>query len=177
MQKRRQYFIERTFQTKFILKFCSIVIIASCIIGLLLFLLTKGSTTVVVENTKVVVKNTADFLLPTILTTVILVTIFSAISVAILSLFISHKIVGPLYRLKREITKVGGADLNANFRIRTGDQLQGLAESLISMVLSLKEKIKSLKEKFNQILPQLKKTALDKGEVEQIKEILDSFKV
>lgn len=177
MTQRKQYFVERGFQAKFILKFCVIVIIATAVIGSLLFLLTKDSTTVAIENTKVMVKNTSDFLLPMIITTFVLVTIFSALSVGILSLFISHKIAGPLYRLKKEIEKVKGGDLTGSFRIRTGDQFKPLAQALEEMGCSVKEKIKILKEGFDSIYPRLDRSSLGDEEIAKIKGVLDSFKI
>lgn len=176
MQKRRKYFIEKSFQSKFILKFCLIVIAATFIVGLLLFLFSSHSTTVAIENTKVVVKNTADFILPMIITTLILVTIFSAFSVGLLCLFISHKIAGPLYRLNREITKFGEGSLGVNFSIRTGDQLKELANSLGNMAVSLRGKIGMLKDKCNELLPDLEHSPA-KDKIKGIREILDSFKV
>ncbi|MDD2689520.1 MAG: hypothetical protein PHT41_05180 [Candidatus Omnitrophica bacterium] len=176
MQKRKKYFIEKSFQSKFILKFCLIVIAATFIVGLLLFLFSSGSTTVAIENTKVVVKNTADFILPIILTTLILVTIFSAVSVSLLCLFVSHKIAGPLYRLNSEITKFGEGKLGVNFSIRTGDQLKELANSLENMAASLRGKIGMLKDKCNELLP-VSEHSPAKDQIASMKEILDSFKV
>ena len=164
MYKRRNYFIDKKFQGRFILKFCAIVIISSVLIGGILFFLSTNSTTVAIENTKVKVKNTADFLLPIIAVTVIIVTLFSALSVAILSMLISHKIAGPLYRIKNEIERLRIGDLGANFHIRKGDQLQELAISLEQMTQVLQEKVKQLKE------------SSSREELARIKEIINYFK-
>ncbi len=165
MIKRRNYFIDKSFQGKFILRFSLIVIISSIIIGGLLLFLARSSTTVAIENTKVVVKNTADFLLPLILVTLIIVTIFSAISVALLTMLVSHKISGPLYRIKKEIEKLHSGDLTADFRIRKGDQLQELVNSLNQMTAAMQQKVKQLKD------------SSAKDEIARIKEIIGYFKI
>jgi methyl-accepting chemotaxis protein len=165
MIKRRSYFIDKKFQGKFILKFCLIVIVSSVIVGGLLLFLAQGSTTVAIENTKVTVKNTASFLLPLILTTLIIVTVFSAISVAVLAMFISHKIAGPLYRIKKDIERLHAGDLTASFRIRKGDQLQDLADSLNEMASAMQAKVKQLKD-----------SSLN-NEVAKIREIIDYFRI
>lgn len=176
MIKRRNYFIDKNFQTRFIFKFSLIVIMSSAIIMGILLILLRNSTTVAIENTEVVVKNTVDFIFPLMLVTLVLVTIFAAISVSILCLFISHKIAGPLYRLKKEIDRFAAGDLAVNFHIRKDDQLMHLADSLEQMAGNLRQNIKILKEKFDHIYPRLKES-LTREEIDKIKEIIDSFKV
>lgn len=177
MKQRKRYFIEKNFQTRFVVTFCAVVFVSSLVLGGFLFLLSKGSTTVAIENTRVVVKNTADFLLPLILTTVIVVSVFSAVSVGILCIFVSHKIVGPLYRLRRQIQKIGQGDFNVDFHIRADDQMQDLAMSLGEMTSSLRDNIKSMKESFEVLYPQMKESSLDEKEVAKLRESLDTFTV
>jgi len=154
--KRKRHFIDKDFQTKFILKFCAIVIISSLLIGGLMFLLSQDSTTVAIENTRVVVKRTADFILPLMTATLLIVTLITATTVIILTLLTSHKISGPLYRLKQEIDILKEADLTRNFNIRAKDQLQALAKSLSDMSDSLRTKHSDLKKKCSILITYLK---------------------
>lgn len=179
--KRRQYIIDKNFQTKFVLKFCAIVILTSIVIGVLLFFLSRGSTTVAIENTKVTVKATADFMLPFIIQSLILGTIFSAVCIFVLTIFTSHKIAGPLYRLRNEVEKLREGNLNLNFSIRAGDQVRDLASSLSKMIESLKENVMFLKREFSGIESSLKDiSSSDKQLLEEkltkIKEVLNYFK-
>jgi hypothetical protein len=57
MNRRKKHLIEKDFQVKFIIRFSLIVLITSIIIGALLLFLARHSTTVTIENTKVIVKN------------------------------------------------------------------------------------------------------------------------
>lgn len=148
VNQRRNYFIDKSFQAKFILKFCLIVILASIVIAIALLSLSSKSTTVAIENTKVVVKGTADFIFPIALQTTLIVTIFSAAATSILTMFVSHKIAGPLHRMRREIEKLGEGNLNVNFSIREGDQLKNLATSLAAMSYALRGKIEALRRGF-----------------------------
>ncbi|MEM7816571.1 MAG: methyl-accepting chemotaxis protein [Candidatus Aenigmatarchaeota archaeon] len=178
--QRRNYFIEKSFQTKFILKFCLVVLVSFFIVGVLLFFLLQNSTTVVIENTKVKVKTTADFILPILIQTLIVVSIFSAILVSLITLFVSHKIAGPLYRLKREIKKLESGDLNADFRIRSTDQLQDLAsalkdmrETLVNNLVKIKQNYETLSEALNKSYEQKEQI---KSKLEQLKESINFFK-
>ena len=176
MNRRRKYFIEKKFQGQFIMRFCAIVVLSSLAVGVLLFLLSMNSTTVAIENTRVVVKNTADFILPMIITTLLLVTVFSAVCIAILLLFTTHKIVGPIYRMKIDAVKLADGDLTVDFRVRTDDQLKDLAWSMTEAAASLRERVKVLKDEIDNLMPQLERSP-NKESVAKIKKALDYFKI
>ena len=143
--QRRKYLIDPSFQIKFILKFCAIVTASSLLLGGFVFLLTRGSTTVAIENTKVLVKPTSDFILPSLFLTVFIVSVFSAVVILFVALFITHKIVGPIFRLKREIELMKEGDMSRNFGLREKDQLQELAKSLSAMAGNFRYKHAELK--------------------------------
>jgi len=176
--RRRVYFIEKKFQIRFILKFCTLVITGSLLVGALMYFLSQRSATVVFENTRATVKSTADFLLPLLIQTIIVVSVIVAISTAILTFFISHKIAGPLYRLKKELNAVGFGQLAGPFSLRKDDQLQDVANSMSEMVKVLRDRILnlrndwcSLKDKLQALL--LKEFPSDlKQEIEALKNIM-----
>ena len=184
--KRKQYFIDKNFQARFILKFCLVVIASSLLLGLSTFLLSRNSTTVAIENTKVMVKRTSDFILPTLVLTTLIVTVISAIVVVVLVLFISHKIAGPLYRLKREIKSLKDGDLKRTFAIRAKDQFKELASGLDEMSASLRQKHVELHDKWEALKQSLQqmnlpvssadKTKLDEM-AKEISQILSYFKI
>ncbi|MBN1586081.1 MAG: HAMP domain-containing protein [Candidatus Omnitrophica bacterium] len=145
--KRRNYFIDRSFQAKFAIKFCVVVLLSSILAGAAIVALSGNSTTVAIENTKVVVKGTTDFLLPLMIQTLIIVTIFASVSVIALSLLVSHKISGPLFSLRRTVDSIKNGNLNAQFHIRRDDQIQALADSLNGMAETLSDRWMLAKEK------------------------------
>ncbi len=185
-KKRTQYLIDPSFQIQFILKFCVIVIVTSLMIGGSVFLLTRNSTTVAIENTKVLVKPTSDFILPSISLTVFIVSIFSACGVIILTLFVTHKIVGPVFRLRKEINLMKEGNLVRNFSIRNRDQLKDLAQGLSSMASIFRTKHRECKDAYHALARYLEKkdfcvSTKDKGELlkklEEINNTLSYFKV
>ena len=174
---RRNYFIDSRFQTKFILKFCAVVFVSSLLIGAIIFLLSRNSTTVAIENTRVQVKATADFILPVLVQTIVVVSIFSALVVAVLTLLISHKISGPLFRLKREIDTLRDGDLGRNFNIRASDQLQALSKSLNDMSISLRQRYVEVKDKCKNLkgLLEEKKYSLSEADKKQVAKVLEEI--
>lgn len=175
--KRRNYFIDKSFQAKFIFKFCLIVVIASLLLTALLFYFSQDSTTVAIENTRVTVKSTADFMLPVFIQTVAIVFAAAALTVLLLSLFVSHKIAGPLYRIRKEIDALGKGDFSRNFNLRRKDQLKDLATSLNQMCNSLKNRHLGIKSKFSALRDYLqeKEGMIDESQKKTLYELLSNL--
>lgn len=156
--RRRIYFIEKPFQAKFILKFCGLVGAGGILTIILLYLWAKGTTTVAIVNSRVAVNTTADFLLPLFIQTVAITTVLVAIATVFVTLFISHKIAGQLYRFKRIMEALGDGNFLNEVRIRRNDQLQDLAKIFDQMIAKnrsriqeLKSELSAFKEKLNRI--------------------------
>ncbi len=184
--QRRNYFIDHKFQTDFVLKFCAVIVMSCLMIGAVMFLLARGSTTVAIENTEVIIKPTSDFILPLLIATILSVTFFSSLFVLIMMVFISHRIAGPAYRLKKEVNLLKEGRLNRSFQMRRHDQLMELAQALEELTKMLKEKHQLAKEKSDAIhhdLEQLKvdpdaeEVKLIKQHLRDLKSTLDYFKL
>ncbi|MCX5692195.1 MAG: methyl-accepting chemotaxis protein [Candidatus Omnitrophica bacterium] len=143
--KRRIYFIEKSFQAKFIMKFCGLVALGGLLTIGLLYLWAARATTVSIVNSRVVVTNTANFILPLLIQTVIIATVAVAIATICVTLFVSHKIAGPLYRFKKIMEALGEGDFLNQVKIRNGDQFQDLAKIFDNMIAKNRAKIKALK--------------------------------
>ncbi len=184
--RRRQYIVDKDFQIGFIFKFCAVVILSSFIIGGLVFYFTGNSTTVAIENTKVVVKPTSDFILPVLALTAAIVAVFSSLVLGVAALIISHRVVGPLYRLRKEVELLKEGDFTKQFQVRNKDHLKDLAKSLGEMSLTLRKRHTELKKRSTQLQQFLKDrnynlSSEDKERFSQMLEgidvILNFFKV
>lgn len=141
VNRRRNYFIERSFQARFILKFCMLVALGSLLTIGILYFIGMRSTTVAIVNSRVVVKSTADFLLPVLIQTVLVVMVLVSIAAIIVTLFVSHKIAGPLYRLKKAMHSLGEGNFSIEIKLRKLDQLKDIAEAFNAMARKLKERL------------------------------------
>jgi signal transduction histidine kinase len=175
--KRRNYFIDKSFQTRFIIQFCSITIISSVLTIALLFWLSEGSNTVAIENTHVIVKTTADFMLPLTIQTIVIVFLLSSIGLIFLTLLFSHKISGPLYRLTQEINRLEQGDLTTRFQVRGTDQLQKFSEKLFEMCAGLRTRYTRLKQQHLQLkrLLEEKHFVLSDEEKKKVRELLSDI--
>lgn len=173
--RRRNYFIDKKFQSQFILNFCLIILCASLLIGTCMYALNKETTTVAFENLRVVVKTTADFILPITIQVLVVVTIVAALTAIVMALFTSHRIAGPLFNIKREIGKMRAGNLASKIRIRTTDQLQALAKECDGLREMVHDSLSMAKDKLKEIDVALEKTA-DSDEKKRIKEAIDAIR-
>ena len=146
--RRRTYFIEKKFQTNFIIKFCFLVIVSGLLTIGIIYFLAKHSTSVSIVNSRVVVRSTADFLLPLLFQTVAVVVILIGVAAAAVTLLVSHKIAGPLYRFQKVLQTMTTGDFSTDFRIRKLDQLQNLADEFNNMIKKTRGQLNLLKTNF-----------------------------
>ena len=136
--KRRNYFIDRAFQTEFVLKFCGLVILGSALFGILLYLFSKNALTTSFENSRLVIKSTSDYIFPGLLLGGLITAIITAISASIVVILMTHRIAGPMYRFEKYIKEVGSGKLCPDLRIRKKDQFQNMVDALNKMTDDLK---------------------------------------
>lgn len=146
--KRKIYFIEKEFQAKFIFKFCILVAIGGLLTVGILYLMAMQSNTVSFVNSRVVVCTTADFILPILIQTVAIVTVIVGLATILVTLFVSHKIAGPLYRFKKVMQALIEGDFSSDFKIRHLDQLQDLADTFNTMIVKIRTELKALRDNF-----------------------------
>jgi methyl-accepting chemotaxis protein len=187
--KRSNYFIEKKFQAQFILKFCALVAAGALLtIGILYFLSSK-STTVSIVDSRVEARATAVFLLPILIQTLLIVMLFVGLATVVITLFVSHKISGPLYHFKKTMKELEQGDFSSDFRIRCLDQMQGLAEIFNAMIGKTRKQVNlikanfsALKEKLNNLseeeVAEHKKAVLTelKNIARELDKIIDYFK-
>ena len=165
--RRRIYFIEKSFQLRFILKFCALVVVGGLITIGILYLFAMQSNTVAFVNSRVVVKTTADFILPILVQTVLIVMVIVGIATISVTLFFSHKVAGPLYHFKKTMKELEAGDFSIDFRIRNLDQLKDLADTFNNMIKKVREEIAGIKQKAGLLEGQLKE--IGEGEISESK--------
>ena len=132
IHKRRIYYIEKKFQTKYILltifllltyTFAFIIIIFSPYILTLYFNFYSLSEKAEAARTLLILHSTVW---PGIGAVILL---FGAVSI-----YITHKIAGPLYRLKKFLFMITKGNLDVKVKLRKGDDLKDLAEHVNILV-------------------------------------------
>lgn len=144
--KRKQVYIKKDFQTRFIIRFL-LILLAGGILSIGLTLLsTTGTLTSAFVNSKLEIKSTALAIMPSVIFTTVITTLILGIIVVLVTLVVSHKIAGPMYRFEKDIDRIGSGDLKHRINIRKGDQFQEMALALNKMVLDLNTKLSDIRE-------------------------------
>lgn len=144
--RRKKYYINKRFQRMFILKFCTLVVMGAAITGIIIYALSGSTVTTTFENSRLTIKSTADYILPVVLLAGGIMVVFISIATIIVTVFASHKIAGPLYRMEKDIDAVTDGNLNVRINLRATDEVKPLASSLDKMVRALRGRIAAVKE-------------------------------
>ena len=150
--KRRQHFVQKEFQSKFILKFCMVSFTGIIISIGLLFLFSKNTLTSSFEQSKLVIKNTASAILPSVFLSHLIALVLITLLAIVVTLLISHKLAGPLFRFQKELREIGEGNLTQVIKLRKNDQVKAMADSLNQMRTNLQNKILAIKEEVEQII-------------------------
>ena len=151
---RKQYFVGKKFQTKYVGVMLILVLLTGLVSGAGVYLTIKS-----VINQKLPsvsqqllvgdvvfgeVNRIITFALPIV-----------AILVVIISVYVSHKIAGPEYRLSKVLDNVSRGDFTGSTKLRKRDELQSLAgkmgeanRNLSSMISQQRQMIKHLVSEF-----------------------------
>ncbi|MFA5388472.1 MAG: methyl-accepting chemotaxis protein [Candidatus Omnitrophota bacterium] len=156
--KRKNYFINTKFQSEFILKFCGLVIVGSIVFGTILYLFSRHTLTTSFENSRLVIKSTADYIFPGILFGGIMTAIVTALCAGAVVMFMTHRIAGPMYRFEKYINEIGAGKFYSDLKIREKDQFQNMAGSLNKMTHDLKyglAEVNNVSEKLDKLIEEL----------------------
>lgn len=179
LHRRRNYFIKRVFQRNFIMKFCILVMIGSIISGTIIYISSKPTVTTTFENSRLMIKSTADYILPSILLSSAVVIVLIGLATIAVTLFTSHRIAGPLYRMQKDVEEVASGNLKKKFNLRKTDEIKALAESFEDMTRSLRADISSIKQSVSEAessVEESDKVPLKvKEKLEDMKTLLDKF--
>lgn len=171
--RRKNYFINKKFQSDFIIKFCLLVITGAFISGLMIYFMSKSTVTTVFENSRLTIKSTADFILPAVLLSSAVMIIYVGLATIAVTLFTSHRIAGPLFRMQKDIEEVIRGNLKMYFSLRKKDELKAMANSLNEMTKSLRLSITAIKDSITEL--EKKAPAELNPEVEKLKEAVEKF--
>ncbi|OIQ01659.1 MAG: hypothetical protein AUK55_01285 [Syntrophobacteraceae bacterium CG2_30_61_12] len=142
--QRRIVYIHKEFQTRFIIKFCLVALAAMVIAGVLLLLLSKESLTMTYHYHHLAVEETSRAILKAVIWTNLIVFLGLLAATVLVTLYVSHKIGGPLYRLGKALDAIGRGDLVRPVQLRRRDQLMELADQVNTMTKGLRTRLETI---------------------------------
>lgn len=150
MRRRKRYFIKPGFQSRLTMIFILIVIIVANLVGAIVY----G-----ISIDKLEKKLIEEHKLPldpiqigqTLLPGVVIAELISICVVAFISIFVTHTIAGPVYRMERVCRDIGSGNLTNVIKLRPKDELKDLADAMNLMTDGLKERIATMQEQVDKI--------------------------
>jgi methyl-accepting chemotaxis protein len=181
-QKRRTLLINRDFQFKLILKFILINLLVLAVFSGLVYIFFDSEVTANLSSAHVTYKNVSHMLFPIVLTLSIINLLVTSIIIAVVVLYASHKIAGPLYRFNVVLEAIGNRNLKTVTKIRDKDQLKIVSASFTRMVETLSGDLARMKEAVGNMRGQLPAQPGESGKellsaIEQLEAIIDSYKI
>jgi methyl-accepting chemotaxis protein len=85
-----------------------------------------------------------------------------------LTLLVSHKLAGPMFRFQKEIETISAGNLTQKIQLRNKDQLVSLAVSLDSMRRALREKILTMQREVLKVTNTASRLDVSQELVEQL---------
>ena len=143
--KRRNYFIKRDLQGKYIFSFFIFVITGSIIFTIIFSLLSADTLTVVYDNYNLQIGKTPLVLLREILSTNWIFIVAGGLTVVVLSVFLTHRFAGPLFRFEKSIDEMTKGNLNFMIRLRAKDEGKELAEKINRLILMLSSNLREVR--------------------------------
>lgn len=172
--RRRNYYIDKKFQTKYLLLTIVLLLVYTLTFVTILFFPSLASlsspsfATDQVEAARTLLLLHAE--------------VWPAVGISILilgvvSIFVTHKVAGPVYRIRTALTEISSGDLTTKIRLRKWDDLQELAVQVNRLKEDLQyftQTLESHHADFSQQLAELEKKRLTTAPSEEgIGEVLD----
>jgi len=169
--KRRNFFIKKDYQARFIIRFCIVVLLGGFISTGLIFFGTQGTVTSHFANSQLCIHNTSQTILPCVICANVATTVITLILAIWLTMRASHKIAGTLFRFEKDLGRLAGGDLDFHFQVRRGDQLSDLGNSLNLVLDSLNHSLKAIQTDVDQVARMAEQDATSQELLDAIKQV------
>ncbi len=98
------------------------------------------------------------------------------IALGLTGILVTHRVVGPAYRMKRLFEHVGEGHLRVTTGIRKGDELQDLYQSFAEMVESLREQRAEDVERLERTIAEMEASGVESPYVAELRAVLDGIR-
>ena len=144
--RRRNYFIKKDLQGKYIFSFFLFVILGSIFFTIIFSLLSTNTLTIVYENYDLKIGKTPVMLIKEILRAHWIFITAGGLIVVVLSMFLTHRVAGPLFRFEKSVEEMLSGNLDFQIQLRSKDEGKELAEKMNRLIGMLSSRIGEMRE-------------------------------
>ena len=128
--KRRNYFINKEFQGRYIFNYFFLATIGSVLFIAVFSFFSSNTLSIVYENYHLQLGVTPGILMKKMLGTQWLVIVLGGGAVVLITLLLTHRIAGPFYRFEKTMDEMIGGDLTQKIVLRKKDEGKDLAQKI-----------------------------------------------
>jgi len=97
-------------------------------------------------------------------------------ALGVTGIIVTHRVVGPAYRMKRLFAHVGGGKFEVTTGIRRGDELQELYQSFAEMIESLRDQRAGEIEQLEETLRKMDEAGIQSEYITQLRAVLERIR-
>lgn len=146
--KRRNYFINKEFQGRYIFNYFVLAILGSFLFVGVFSFFSSNTLSIVYENYHLQLGVTPEILLKKILSTQWLIILMGGLVVVIATLILTHRIAGPFYRFEKSLDEMIDGNISNKIVLRKKDEGKPLAQKINAFNYILSDKL-VIMENFN----------------------------
>ena len=135
--RRRSYFLRESSQPHMILALQAIYLLLVFFSSIVLYVVMQYNANVSGDIQQISGRDTLQLLLPTLIT----LNVVGLVVTSVISVFYTHRIAGPIYRLRHIMRDIGDGNLTQFAAFRKDDELQELARAFDDMVIGLNRRM------------------------------------
>ncbi len=149
--RRRNYFIKKGFQSRFVARFLALGAAGFAAAGYFVYRSVSRKAEDLFYMSHIRVTSTSALVIPALLKVNFWVMLLVLAAVVAAVLIISQRLTGPIFRLGKAVERIGSGDLTGSFELRAGDELKSFADSFNTMNGSLREQFTDMKREASAI--------------------------
>ncbi len=174
MDRRRNYFIKKKFQSDFFIKFVALLLLEAVLIAALFMFIARGTLVTAYHGAELTIQKTGAYFLSYIFI-MFIVAVGIGIAGVFVFMFLTHRIGGPLYKIEKTIEEAQSGNIAQRVQLRNTDQLFGIRNSMNTFLAEMDDRISRIKADVEKGIDILGKDH-DPGNVSKVKELLGNVK-
>jgi methyl-accepting chemotaxis protein len=150
--KRKNYFINKEFQGKYIFNSFLLVALGSILFALIFSFFSSNTLSIVYDNYHLKLGTTPGILLNKILSSQWLFIVLGGIVITIITLFSTHRVAGPFFRFEKSLDNMTAKDISVRVILRPKDEGKELAIKINNFNQMLSSELNLIQHNAKQIV-------------------------
>ena len=149
--RRRNYFIKKDLQGKYIFFFFIFVVLGSIIFTLIFSMLSANTLTIAYKNYTLQIGKTPLILIRELLGAHWIFIVTAGLAVVVVSMFLTHRLAGPLFRFEKSVGEMIKGNFDFRIRLRKKDEGKELAEMMNQLLETISSNVREMRSLSDEI--------------------------